>query len=163
MNLAVVAAETSDEPVVFVDTNVAERSSITRSLRLQPSTAQDSELEVEDESDRIELFASRFLPENLRVFGWPNVEVASKTEYVETINRLRGQHSTIVIDLPNADEMSSCAAIGRMLDGVVLVVEAERTKKAMLERTIDQMKQVGVVMLGIVYNKQQEHVPAWLR
>ena len=93
----------------------------------------------------------------------PNVELASKSDYVEQLNQLRSEHKTIIVDLPKADEMTSCSAIGRLLDGVVLVVEAERTKKSMIERAVDQMKHVGVVMMGVVYNKQREHVPAWRR
>jgi succinoglycan biosynthesis transport protein ExoP len=64
-----------------------------------------------------------------------------------------GQHyDTIVIDTPPMLALSDARGIGRMADGVVLVVRAERTPEQMLVAIAEKLAQDGTPVLGAVLN-----------
>ena len=71
------------------------------------------------------------------------------------IAELRSSYATIVFDLPTAEECSPSSVIGSALDGVVLVVEAERLQDETARRATLRLQQANVVVLGVVLNKRK--------
>jgi capsular exopolysaccharide synthesis family protein len=71
------------------------------------------------------------------------------------VSELRGRYGTIVFDLPAAEECSPSSVIGSALDGVVLVVEAERLRDETARRATSRLQQANVVVLGVVLNKRK--------
>jgi Mrp family chromosome partitioning ATPase len=67
-----------------------------------------------------------------------------------------------VFDLPAAVESGPAARLAALLDGVVLVVEAERVRWEVAQRTSELLKRGHVHLLGAVLNKRRQHVPNWL-
>jgi len=75
---------------------------------------------------------------------------------------LRESFDVIVIDaLPAAASPESLTIAGQV-DGVILVLEAERTSTRLAEQTKDRLERSGARMLGMVFNKRQQHVPGFL-
>jgi len=60
----------------------------------------------------------------------------------------------ILFDLPLANELTCCFALASRLDGVLLVVEAERVPRQKALRAKRGLDQAKVNILGAVYNKQ---------
>lgn len=85
-----------------------------------------------------------------------------KEAFVDLLADLRPEFGFIVADLPVANELSHCFSIGSLLDGVLLVVEAERVRNQVVARARDQLQQCGARLLGVVFNKRRNHVPDWL-
>lgn len=78
------------------------------------------------------------------------------------IQELRSRYSYIAIDCPPISESSEVLSLSDVVDGIVSVVEANRTTKSQisyLERTIAQS---GGRLLGHVLNKRTYLIPAWL-
>ena len=75
---------------------------------------------------------------------------------------LRVIYPLIVVDLPPANETSYCYELAGILDGMLLVVQAERVPARIAERVKDQLVQVDGKLLGVVFNKRPEYVPEWL-
>jgi Mrp family chromosome partitioning ATPase len=48
------------------------------------------------------------------------------------------------------------------VDGVVLVVEAEKTRWPVAETVRDKIKNSGGNILGIVLNKRRYYIPDWI-
>jgi Mrp family chromosome partitioning ATPase len=48
------------------------------------------------------------------------------------------------------------------VDGVVLVVEAEKTRWPVAENVRDKIKGSGGNILGIVLNKRRYYIPEWV-
>jgi protein-tyrosine kinase len=71
------------------------------------------------------------------------------------IAELRRTYATIVFDLPAAEECNPSSVIGSVLDGVVLVVEAERLQDEAARRATLRLQQANVVVLGVVLNKRK--------
>jgi len=62
------------------------------------------------------------------------------------------RYDTIVIDTPPMLALSDARGIGRMTDGVVLVVRAERTPEQMLLAMAEKLAHDGTPVLGTVLN-----------
>jgi Mrp family chromosome partitioning ATPase len=52
--------------------------------------------------------------------------------------------------------------MSKALDGIVLVVEAERTRTPLVRATQKTIKGHGGTVLGVVLNKRRSHVPKFL-
>jgi hypothetical protein len=78
------------------------------------------------------------------------------------LDRLRQQYRYILIDCPSLRETQDAVRLSPLADGIVLVVEANRTQKEQLlyaEKTIEGAK--GKI-LGYVLNKRTYVIPDWL-
>ena len=48
------------------------------------------------------------------------------------------------------------------MDGVILVVEAERTKSEVLRRIAKELESDSIHILGVVLNKKKKYVPDFI-
>jgi Mrp family chromosome partitioning ATPase len=78
------------------------------------------------------------------------------------LEKLRREYRYILIDCPSLREAEHAAILAPLVDGVVLVVEANRTQRDQFlyaERTIEN---AGGRVLGHVLNKRTYLIPTWL-
>ena len=80
----------------------------------------------------------------------------------ELITALKSSFDLVVADLPPAGEVSSALRIGRFLDGLVIVVESEQTRREVVSRLKSQLECTGSNLLGVILNRRQQHLPDWL-
>lgn len=76
------------------------------------------------------------------------------------INRLRESFDLILIDAPPANEHAEGIALASKVDGVVIVVEAEKTRWQAAQNTQERLEQAGANILGSVLNKRRYHIPS---
>jgi protein-tyrosine kinase len=72
---------------------------------------------------------------------------------------LREAFDLIVIDSPPLSASAAGLAFCRRADGVVLVLEADRTRGPVAENAKDQILKNGGNILGIVFNKRKFYIP----
>ncbi len=77
-------------------------------------------------------------------------------------NQIRQQFDVIVIDAPSIDSSDEGLKLCAVVDGVVMVVEAERTRSHVIANLKDQIVHNGGKLLGVVFNKQHHYIPQWL-
>lgn len=72
---------------------------------------------------------------------------------------LRSRFDCIVLDLP-ATSVSRVAMVSAVqCDGVVVVLEAEKTRAPVVENLIDNLRLVGAKLLGTVLNRRRYYLP----
>jgi Mrp family chromosome partitioning ATPase len=76
--------------------------------------------------------------------------------------RIRKNFDVILLDSPPATIISGNFDYFSKTDGVVLVVEAEKTRLPVLESTVNKVKKSGGRILGIVLNKRRYHIPDFI-
>ena len=76
-----------------------------------------------------------------------------------TWRRLRAAYDLILVDAPPATTSPQGLAVCRQVDGVVLVLAAEDTRRPVAERVKQSIERSGGRLLGIVLNKRQYHIP----
>ena len=77
------------------------------------------------------------------------------------LETLKEEFALIVWDLPPAAGRSPAAGLAALLDGLVLVVEAERTLRETARREKECLNSQAR-LLGVVLNKRRTYAPGWL-
>lgn len=79
-------------------------------------------------------------------------EILGSKRMEELIEVLRKNFTRIIIDTPPITAVTDAALLGKLSDGVVLVVRANRTVRDMAKTGLEQLTAVGAKMLGVVLN-----------
>ena len=77
----------------------------------------------------------------------------------ETIERLTNRFDTVLIDGPPLQSVADAAVLGKMTDAVLLVVRADDTRAADVERSVDLLRRVGAHLVGAVLNALPTRLP----
>jgi Mrp family chromosome partitioning ATPase len=77
-------------------------------------------------------------------------------------NRLRAEFDFTLVDSPPLSESDESLTLCSVVDGVVVVVEAERTRSQIVATTKSRVVQQGGTVLGLVFNKQRYYIPEWI-
>ena len=78
------------------------------------------------------------------------------------LERLRREYRYILIDCPSLREAEHAVVLAPLVDGVVLVVEANRTQKEQFLYADRAIENAGGRILGHVLNKRTYVIPDWL-
>ena len=104
-----------------------------------------------------------------KLFISPSSEYSASHPYVYDsllidafLKRLRQRFDLILIDSPPATTSTDGLAISPKVDGVVLVLEAEKTRWPVAESVRDRIMRSGGNILGIVLNKRRFHIPDFI-
>ena len=162
-NLAITAATTSSREVLLVDANFA-RPSLRRSFQTPPGPGL-AEILLEDRHWQAGVQSSSFPRLSLIASGTRPADFAQAFDsdsLSSIVDEMREQFDLVVFDLPPAGQVTCCTRLARLLDGVLLVVEAERVRREVALRTTELLRRGNVQLLGAVMNKQIQHVPDWL-
>lgn len=97
------------------------------------------------------------LPAGRRVVAPPRVLMDPRTE--QLLADVRQRFRYVVLDMPPLLSFSEGVPISRMVDGVVLVVRSGHTKRELVERALELLRDAGANVLGTVLNRRKFHIP----
>jgi len=75
---------------------------------------------------------------------------------------LRKKYRYVLLDTPPVIPFVDAAIVCGMADGVVLVVESNLTRSEVVDSAIEKIRSGGGVILGVVLNKREFHIPKWV-
>jgi len=78
-------------------------------------------------------------------------------------NEYKNNYKFVIFDTPPISKASIPVRLGGIVDGMILVVESEKTHKEKMVRAKEQLDQVKTRILGVVLNKNKDHLPKFLR
>lgn len=84
-------------------------------------------------------------------------------QFAAWLDAQRTAFDYLLLDAPAVVRSAEATVIGRMADGIVLVVEADVTPRQVLAKARGQMEGAGVRVLGAVLNRMRERIPPLLR
>ena len=82
--------------------------------------------------------------------------------FLSLVHAISARFDLVLIDLPAVHEEPSTFELCSLLDGVALVVEAERVHWQAGQREVTRLRQSGAHLLGAVLNKRRDYIPNWL-
>ncbi len=161
-NLSVAAAGESARPVLLVDTD-ATQSQTQSTFGLPPGPGFVDALSGENKL--LDCIQTTSIP-NLHVMGPGTTEftlgaAGGPGTFCSLIETLKLEYSWVLFDLPIVSECHFPTLISS-LDGILLVVEAERLRRQVVMRAKQQLENNDANVLGVVFNKRQYHVPNWI-
>ncbi len=90
----------------------------------------------------------------------PDLFYSSKIDKVW--EELTKRFDTVIIDSPPANISPIGFSICKTVDGVILVVEAERVRWPVIMSVKDRVMRNGGNILGVVFNKRRFYIPGWI-
>jgi Mrp family chromosome partitioning ATPase len=75
------------------------------------------------------------------------------------LQALRERFDWVIVDGPPATVYSDAGILAPLVDGVVLVVEAEKTRWQVAEQAKRTLEESGAQLLGAVLSRRQFHIP----
>ncbi|MBI2824600.1 MAG: CpsD/CapB family tyrosine-protein kinase [Planctomycetia bacterium] len=161
-NLAVAAAQIGQEPVLLVDLNIARPALAARFGMSRELGLHEALVEGQPPSDCVKPtpIANLSLLAADRA-GDPDALRADRSRINHVLESLERDFGFIVVDLP-ATESSLCFATAGLLDAVLLVMEAERTRLESAVQAKERLLHAQANVLGVILNKRPQHIPDWL-
>jgi succinoglycan biosynthesis transport protein ExoP len=80
----------------------------------------------------------------------------SSERFVELLGWADGKYDQVLIDCPPVLAASDASIIGRLTDGMVLVVQPEKNHRRLVLRAADGLASIGVDLIGVVANRVGE-------
>ncbi|MGD2108231.1 MAG: CpsD/CapB family tyrosine-protein kinase [Phycisphaerae bacterium] len=68
----------------------------------------------------------------------------------------------VLVDTPPILRSGATGAAIRVVRHIVLVVEAGRTRREMVERAKAELDRVGAEVVGVILNKHRRYIPGWV-
>lgn len=78
------------------------------------------------------------------------------------LSAMRSQWNNIIVDCPPIPASGLLVDVAPYVDGVILVVKAERERRDELKQKIEWLKRMSAPLLGVVFNKATGHLPRFL-
>jgi non-specific protein-tyrosine kinase len=160
VGLATALAKEREARVLLIEANL--RSPSLRAVL--PLTSEVGLLDFAAGRATPEALAMRLEPLNLSVIAaGAGARSDANIEIVEVlVGRLQSQFDFIVIDGPPVNSYADASVLATKVDGVILVVEADRTPVGEAEAAKRQLDRVGARILGLVLNRRRSYIPAFL-
>jgi succinoglycan biosynthesis transport protein ExoP len=154
-NLAIVFAQ-AGQSVVLVDGDLrrptlhkvfdlSNKAGVTNSLLGDTGPGANEWLQLTS-IDNLNLLASGPLPPN-------PAELVGSKRMGQFIDYLQQRFDIVIFDTPPVLAVTDAAVLSRQADGVLLVVEAGRTRQKEARRTMEELSRVNAPVLGVVINK----------
>jgi Mrp family chromosome partitioning ATPase len=97
------------------------------------------------------------LPEEFRSPG--GVSVPAMRQLLDSV---QAGFDWVIVDGPPVLESPDTAALASAVDGVVMVVQAGRTKRPVLSRSVELLRKAGARVLGTVLNRRRLEIPGFI-
>jgi capsular exopolysaccharide synthesis family protein len=116
------------------------------------------------EDGPVRSFAKQLRPENLWLLSCGALAADSpkllRTEkLMERMSELRHQFDFILIDVPALNPYADAAAVAKLCDGIIMVLEANSTRRESARKMTESLQMTNTPILGAVLNKRTFPVP----
>ncbi len=88
--------------------------------------------------------------------------VLASPEFGMVMKSLRERYDLTVIDAPPFAASSDALLLAPVTDGVVVVIEANRTRWQIARNCIEQLEAQGGTVLGTILNRQRHYIPGFI-
>jgi capsular exopolysaccharide synthesis family protein len=89
-------------------------------------------------------------------------ELLGSLKMKNLIALLRSKYDYIIFDTPPVIPVTDAGLVGAQTDGVIMVVQAERTQKGIVGHSEGLLKQAQAKLLGYILTNIQYHIPAYI-
>jgi succinoglycan biosynthesis transport protein ExoP len=96
--------------------------------------------------ENLQVITSGPLPPN-------SAEMLGSKRMADLIQRLGEMADMIIFDTPPALAVTDAAVLSRRADGVILVIEAGKSRRDITRQAVDRLNQTGANVLGVVVNR----------
>jgi capsular exopolysaccharide synthesis family protein len=160
-NLALAIADEADSSVLLMDLNF--RSHSPYYLRHNVKGLSDVFLGSSEPQSVI----SKTNVENLHLMPCGAAEcdlsnIVALRQFSNLIDALKKEYRFIIIDSPPLQNYPESTLLASKVDGVIIVVQAEKTRREVLIDTKKKLESAEASILGVVLNRRKHYIPRWI-
>jgi len=165
INLAIsMAHDLSKKKILLIDADMR-RSRISKYLGINAETGLADLLSDGVKADEALLSLGGI--ENLTILPAGKIpknpaELLGSTKMRNLISGLKEKFDYILLDTPPVIPVTDAGVIGAQTDGVIMVIQANRTQKGVVSHGESQLKQAHAKLLGYILTNIQYHIPAYI-
>ncbi len=89
-------------------------------------------------------------------------EAGFVAQFGRVLRELESRFDFVLLDMPPIPEQALVLAVGALVPQIVIVVEAQGTRFATLQRIRSDLAREGITVLGGILNKRRRFVPDWI-
>jgi Mrp family chromosome partitioning ATPase len=90
------------------------------------------------------------------------VSLFESERFCKFLESIRTVFDYIILDGPPAPSFSETSLLCSQVDGVILVIEAGKTREQVAVRAKDELEAAGGKVLGVVMNRRKYRIPRWI-
>ena len=91
-----------------------------------------------------------------------NFDIFESVLFERFITKMREQYDYVIFDAPPITMFAEARIIASKVDGVVLVVQASKTRKHTALTAKKYLKDAGAFIIGVVLNKRKYYIPNFI-
>ena len=80
----------------------------------------------------------------------------SKPRFAAFLHKLRNYYERVVIETPPINTVSDAIAVGKFVDGVIIVCDVEKNESADLLLALQRVHEAELPVLGVVFNRVKD-------
>lgn len=146
--------------VLFIDTADHEKH-LRHELAIHVDTTLDVLLQAggQLEVSQVGIEKTHFVYTLLRNPRFKDSALANLDSFDELLKVLRGMYDLIIIPSPGILSDILCASLSKLVDGTIIIVEAERTRAPVATQLKDLILQNSGKPIGTIMNKRRFYIP----
>ena len=82
--------------------------------------------------------------------------------FEKALEIMRKKFDYVILDTPPVNSYAESIVIATKVDGVVLVLESDKTRQQVAIRAKQEMEKAGAKVLGVILNKRKHYIPEWI-
>lgn len=80
-----------------------------------------------------------------------------------TVDEMKSAVDWIVFGCPTLTHIETAATLAGIVDGAILIVEADKTLRQSARRTQEHLEKAGAKILGAVLSNPKDYIPDWIK
>ncbi len=89
-------------------------------------------------------------------------EILSHDRFMKRILEFRDAFDVVIIDTPSASESMDFELVGKRVDGMILILEADKTQLSLVQETRNRMESAQIQILGVTINRVRNPIPRFI-
>lgn len=91
-----------------------------------------------------------------------HAELLASQSMKKLLNLLKGKYDYVIFDTPPIIPVTDACILGPQTDGVIMIIQAGRTQKGVIQHSQHLLKQAHAKLLGCILTNIQYHIPAYI-
>jgi len=88
--------------------------------------------------------------------------VFESRRFEKTLKLMREKFDYVILDAPPVNSYAETKVMGKIVDGVILVIESGGTRKQVAIKAKQELEEAGAKVLGVILNRRKHYIPRWL-
>ncbi len=90
------------------------------------------------------------------------IQINLQNVFPSLLREAAAAYDTVIFDAPSVVNSPETPPMSSYVDGVILVIHAGKTKREVIQRSIDAIERSGGSVLGVILNRKKYYIPNFL-